>query len=177
LASSSGTDATTSLWQEQVVVLRWPEEEVEAARLEALEVPHLLLVEPDAAAPHVTSCFTDWVRLPADDMEIRARVATLRARSERHPSLPTIDSFGTLSFRGESIFLSLTDERLMRVLVEHFGRGVTEDDLTRRVWSTPVVVGRIRVRISRLRKRIQPLGLEITWLRGRGYRLHGVSEK
>ena len=73
------------------------------------------------------------------------------------------------------MFLSPTDQRVAEVLVESFDRGVPEADLFARLWDGEGQASKVRVHVSRLRKRIQPLGLEITSIRGFGYRLHPAS--
>jgi hypothetical protein len=160
------------LFPEHVVVLRWPEQESDVARLARHDVPHLLLVEPGAPPPEVDSCISDWVRLPAEDADVRSRLHSLAQRASRHPMVPELGEFGEFSFRGQRVFLSPTDERIARVLVASFDHGVAEDELFSRVWGRGGTAVKVRVHVSRLRKRVLPLGLEITSIRGYGYRLH-----
>jgi Transcriptional regulatory protein, C terminal len=156
---------------DDVVVLRWPDQRADALRLARIGRPHLLLVEPGTPPPEVDECIADWIRLPVDDADVKARLATLTARASRHPVRPAIDEHGELSFRGSRVFLSPTDERLARMLVASFDRGVSEQEIRERIWhgGDP---NRVRVHVSRLRKRVQTIGLEITSIRGFGYRLH-----
>ena len=67
-----------------VVIIRWPEEAASLQRLRTLGRPRLLLVAPDAPAPATVDCTEDWIRLPAEDADVRARIATLAARAGRH---------------------------------------------------------------------------------------------
>jgi len=157
---------------DDVVVLRWPEQAADVRRLDALGVPRLLLVEPGAAPPETASCLQDWIRLPADDGDVRARIAVLSLRPACHPSRPEVDDVGQLSYRGWSIFLSPLDERLCRVLIEHFGCLVDEDTLEHLGWPGGATVQAVRVQVSRLRRRIAPLGLGITRARNSGYVMH-----
>ncbi len=117
-------------------------------------------------------CLVDWIRLPADDGDVRARLAALVARAQQHPAVPALDGFGELSFRGRRVFLSPTDERLAESLVASFDKAVPDDELFEQIWDGLGDTSKVRVHISRLRKRIQPLGLEIASIRGVGYRLH-----
>ena len=154
-------------------MLRWPEQRSEAERLAALTVPCLLLVEPGAQPPPASSCLEDWIRLPADDVDVRARLHALVRRAAHHPTVPTLDGHGQLTFRGRTAFLSPTDERIARVLLDAFDRAVPEaallDDIEDDATST-----KLRVHVSRLRKRVDPIGLEITAIRNFGYRMHSV---
>ncbi len=156
---------------DDVVVVRWPEQRADAERLAALHRPHLLLVEPDAAAPVLEDCLADWIRLPAADADVRARLTALVARVHRHPAVPVLDGFGELSFRGRRVFLSPIDEQLATALVASFDHGVPDAELFDKIWDGGDA-SKVRVHISRLRKRIRPLGLEIASIRGFGYRLH-----
>jgi hypothetical protein len=88
-----------------VFVLRWPDEADEADRLASLGAPRLLLVEPGVAPPAETSCLVDWMRLPADDEDVRARVAALAERAARHPIVPVMDDYGQVSHGATTVFL------------------------------------------------------------------------
>jgi DNA-binding response OmpR family regulator len=157
-----------------VIVLRWPEQEAHARRLDFEKRPQLLLVGPDAEPPLLDACTTDWIRMPANDADIRARLTTLATRAERHPAVPMLDGIGELTHRGRSIFVSPLEARVMEPLVRAFGRAVRESDLLEQ--TAPVgTPNRMRVYVSRLRKRIEPLGLAITSVRGYGYRLHDAN--
>jgi hypothetical protein len=160
---------------EDVVVLRWPEQRLEAERLALLTVPHLLLVEPGAAPPALAVCLQDWIRLPADDQDVRARLAALVERARHHPAVPVLDGYGQLTYCGRRAFLSPTDERIAEVLVEAYDRGVSEETIFGAVWPEGGNPTKVRVHVSRLRKRLVPLGLEITSIRNFGYRLHTAN--
>ena len=152
-----------------VVILRWPEQAERIEDLERLGIPRLLLVEPEAEPPPSTSCIEDWLRLPVDDASLRARLVALAAHASRHPMVPSLDRHGQLSHRGETVFLSSTDQRIAEVLVEHFGQVVDEQMLLDRARPDGRNDQTLRVNVSRLRRRIAPLGLVITCVRGHGY--------
>lgn len=164
----------SALTHHDVVMLRWPEQRGEAERLAALTVPCLLLVEPGAQPPTASSCLEDWIRLPADDVDVRARLHALVHRAERHPSVPALDGHGQLTFRGRTAYLSPTDERIARVLVDAFDQAVPEAALLRDM-DDDASATKLRVHVSRLRKRVDPIGLEITAIRNFGYRIHAIS--
>jgi hypothetical protein len=152
-----------------VVILHWPAQSDRIDDLERLGVPRLLLVEPDSPPPPSTSCIEDWMRLPVDDASLRARLVALAAHAQRHPIVPTLDEHGRLSHRGDSVFLSMTDQKLAQVFVDNFAQVVSEEMLL----ETSGLDGRndqtLRVNVSRLRRRVAPLGLSITCVRGHGY--------
>ncbi len=171
---STGNAPFGSWTNADVVVLRYPEQRAEVERLTLLSVPRLLLVEPGAPPPASVSCLEDWVRMPAADTDVWARLEGLVHRAREHPAVPSLDGHGQLSFRGRRVFLSPTDERIAAALVAAFDHGVAEAELLRDVWPHGGHHGQLRVEVSRLRKRIAPIGLGITAIRGFGYRLHGA---
>jgi hypothetical protein len=163
------------LWSSQsrdVVVLRWPEQAHDLQRLEELGVPRLLLVEPGVAPPEGESCLQDWLRLPAEDADVGARLRALAHRAANHPVLPVVEPFGQLSYRGRTLFLSPLDQRVAHLLIDHFGEVVDDDEIRNHVWSEGASTQALRVHISRLRRRIGPLGLTITCIRNVGYLMH-----
>src|SRR5205807_9723310 len=106
------------LWSSEsrdVAVLRWPEQAGDVERLERLGVPRLLLVEPGVAPPEGESCLQDWLRLPAEDRDVGARLRALAHQSASHPVLPAVDPVGQLSYRGRTLFLSPLDQRVAQV--------------------------------------------------------------
>lgn len=158
-----------------VAVLRWPEEAAEAERLDRQGVPCLLLVENGEAPPTSGSCLVDWLVLPASDAEVEARLLNLARRAEHHPRPPTIDAFGQLTYRGRSRFLSPVEQRLAQTLVESFGAIVGEQELRKQVWSDSASEQRLRVHVSRLRRRLLPIGLTIKCVRNTGYLIAGSA--
>jgi len=152
-----------------VRILRWPDQADEADRLARLEAPRLLIVESGVPPPTETSCVVDWLRLPADDEDLRARLVALAERAARHPSRPVVDGYGQLSYRGTTVFLSSVDEQITKILVENFGHPVPAEGLIPRVWPQHGTNENLRVHISRLRHRIAPLGLTITNVKSHGY--------
>jgi hypothetical protein len=167
-------EGTTAAAYDDVVIVRWPEQRADAERLARLHRPHLMLVEASQPPPALEACLADWIRMPATDTDVRARLLALAARARRHPAVPTVDEFGEITFRGKRTFLSPTDQRLAEALVDSFDRAISDARLFEHIWGSEGDAAKVRVHVSRLRKRIQPLGLEITALRGVGYRLHAA---
>jgi DNA-binding response OmpR family regulator len=161
---------------EDVALVRWPDDADRLGALRAAAVPRLLLVAPDAAPPAVVDPLEDWVRLPADDEELAARLATLRARGGAAAPAPRLDSDGLLHYRDGWVALSPVEQALAGSLIERFGAVVGRDALSKRAWPR----GRptrnaLDVHILRFRRRIAPLGLELRTVRARGYLLQGFA--
>ncbi len=67
-----------------VTLLRWPEEEGRRTRISREGAPRLLLVPDGEEPPAVGDCLEDWIRVPADEEEVRARVDALSLRTLAH---------------------------------------------------------------------------------------------
>jgi len=153
-----------------VVLVRYPEERGRLDELRSEGSPRLLLVAPSEEPPAFADCLEDWIRLPADDRDVRARVATLEQRAEQEHGLPVIDDDGLLRFRGRWASLSPVECALAAGLVERFGAVVGRDALARRAWPEGAPTrNALDVHVLRLRRRIAAIGLEIRTVRSRGY--------
>ena len=151
-------------------MLRWPQQRADLERLDRNGQPRLLLVEAGVAPPSCGSCLEDWIRLPASDDDIRARLVALGEHAARHPAAPRVDPWGELTFRDASVFLSPRERSIAHALAKRFRTAVSEEELIREAWPDgdgPATA--LRVHVHRLRKRIGPIGLAITTLRGYGY--------
>jgi DNA-binding response OmpR family regulator len=158
-----------------VAVLDWPRERHVAEHLAALGRPRLLLVAEGAEPPYVDDLLEDWLRLPAEERDLRARVAALRRRAGLAEA-PVFDGDCRLSYRGAWAPLSPIEFALATVLVERFGRLVNDEDLAARAWTaSPPGGATLRVHLTRLRRRIGPVGLEIRTVRSRGHVMQAVS--
>lgn len=156
--------------EDGVRLVRWPEEGQLLERLRAERAPRLLLVRPPEPAPVVNDCEEDWVRLPADDGDVRARVLALAARSAQHHRGPRVGEDGRLSFDGDWIALSPIEHRLAGVLAERFGEVVEGELLAEAAWpQNGANDGALRVHLTRLRRRLRALSLDVQNVRGRGY--------
>src|SRR5262245_62491554 len=88
-----------------VVLVRWPEEDTRLRQLRDAGSPRLLLLT-DEAAPESADCLEDWIRLPADERDVRARVARLATRAENRKPEPQADGDGLLRYRGRAAALT-----------------------------------------------------------------------
>ncbi len=160
-------------------MLRWPEEEGRRSRIGAQGAPRLLLVADGEDPPTVSDCLEDWVRVPATETEVRARVDALSVRSKAHltsgrgdetESGPVLDDFGVLRMNGCWVALPPLEARLAEALLERIGTVTSRDALIRAGWPTaPPGRNALDVHVLRLRRRLQPVGLAIRTVRSRGY--------
>jgi DNA-binding response OmpR family regulator len=152
------------------VVLQWPADAREVERLAASGLPRLLLVHPDADPPDTGDCQEDWIRLPADQRDIGARLEALGQRAARHQALPEVDEHGRVHHRGRWVATSPIEQQLVALLVERFGAVVAADELRQRAWPHGLSsAGALRVHMTRLKKRVAPLDLHIRGIRPSGY--------
>lgn len=161
-----------------VRVLRWPAQADLRASLVTDDVPRLLLLEPDAAPPLVWDDLEDWARATATPTEIEARTTRLEGRAAASVPvplmpLPLLDADGVLQAAdGRELRLDPIDTRLVHVLLERCDQVVRRDDLLAAGWPSSRVTDRaVDGRISKLRRRIGRVGLQITTIRGSGYLL------
>src|SRR5262245_7094439 len=160
-----------------VVLVPWPEEHDEAPRLVGAGVAVLYLVDSEDEPPSVMSCLEDWVRVPGDDRDIRARIAALEVRAAVHTSRPHVGRLGTLHYRAHAVAFGGSQAAIARALSAHVGEVVADAELraaaSEHAPSTPETS--LRMEITRLRSSLRPLGLTIRRIRGRGYRLDQVG--
>src|SRR5262249_34493690 len=64
-----------------VVVVEWPEHAARAADLTRTRTPHLFLVAPGAQPPDTSDDLSGWIRLPAAERNIQAKIVELRSRA------------------------------------------------------------------------------------------------
>ena len=160
------------------MLVRWPNEAEQRARLAERQIPRLLLVDDGIPPPDSLDCLEDWIRLPAPESDVRARIDGLLTRTRAHlRSVPEIDAHGVLRFGSRWVSLPPVEARLADALVLRFGAVVGRDTLRRSVWpgSSP---GRnvLDVHVLRLRRRLAPLGLAIRTVRSRGYMLEQADQ-
>jgi DNA-binding response OmpR family regulator len=160
-----------------VVLVRWP---VEAARRDELQRagrPRLLLLEHDAAPPVAEDDLEDWIRVPAGEVDLRARVDGLRRRvAAKVDAAPVLDDDGVLRLGDRWVSLPPVEARLTEALLGRYGAVVSREALARAGWPAGAP-GRnaLDVHMLRLRRRLAPLALAIRTVRSRGYLLERQS--
>ena len=156
-----------------VVVICWPREAARRDFMVDAGTPPLLLVESGHYAPHSGDCLEDWIRVPASDEDLQARMANLAARHRRHCSeLPQVDEDGVLRCGARWVALPPVEARLTAALLERFGAVVSRGALGRAGW--PQGAPRrnaLDVHVVRMRRRLASVGLSIRTVRSRGYLL------
>lgn len=167
-----------------VTMLRWPEEAGRRRSISQSRMPRLLLVADGEDPPPVDDCLEDWIRVPAAESEVQARIDALAARGQAHsangngngheqpagPTTPEIDDFGVLRLHGAWVALPPLEARLAEALLERMGAVTSRETLVRAGWPAGAP-GRnaLDVHVLRLRRRLQPVGLAIRTVRSRGY--------
>lgn len=150
-------------------MLRWPDDRAEVERAAAAGLPRLLLLGPETEPPEGGDCAEDWVRLPAEDRDVGARIRALSRRATHHQARPEVDGQGRLLHHGAWVALSPLEVGFARLLVERYGSVVAPEELSRAGWGDEIpTANALRVQLHRLRQRIAPLGLEIRSIRNFG---------
>jgi DNA-binding response OmpR family regulator len=156
-----------------VVLLRWPADSLRRVELAGAGHPRLLMLEDGVPAPVLDDDLEDWIRIPAAEGDLRARIDGLRRRAEgRVEPAPDLDDDGVLRCGSGWVSLPPVEARLMAALLDRYGAVVSRDALARAGWpgASP---GRnaLDVHMLRLRRRVGPLALAIRTVRSRGYLL------
>lgn len=156
-----------------MTLVRWPDEDGRRATLRGAGRARLLLVDHGAPPPEVLDPLEDWIRVPADEADMHARLSTLATRLASVADVrPTLDEQGVLRLGDRWVPLAPVESRLMAVMLERFGAVVGRQALTRAGWLDGLPSrNALDVKIFRLRRRIEPLGLTIRTVRARGYLL------
>lgn len=161
-----------------VVLVRWPAESSRRELLVREEIPRLLLVE-DGVPPAPDDCLEDWLRVPAPDSDLAARIEGLKMRLGHHGrEAAELDENGVLRFSGRWVSLPPVEARLMTALLDRQGAVVSRGALARSGWPDGAP-GRnaLDVHVLRLRRRIDGIGLAIKTVRSRGYLLEAEGRR
>jgi DNA-binding response OmpR family regulator len=162
-----------------VAVVPWPEDAELLEWLAESATARLVLARGDEPVPWLDDPLQDWVRMPVHLGEAQARLEALArkvADRRRLATVPQLDENGRLFHGGLWVPLSGVTARLAGALVEAFGQVVEDTELLTRGW--PEGGGQrdtLRVQLTRLRRRIKPLGLGILYVNG-GHVLSDLSQ-
>lgn len=161
-----------------VVLVRWPDERERRDELRRTGRPRLLMVDDASPAPTTVDSLEDWIRLPADESDVRARVRALELRAiGAAEDVPSLDEDGVLRVDGSWVALPPVESRLTSALLARFGAVVSRDALAKAGWPDGAPRrNALDVHVLRLRRRLGPVGLVIKTVRSRGYVLEAASD-
>ena len=153
-----------------VVLVRWPAEDNRLAGLRTRAVPRLVLVAPHADPFSPVDDLEDWVRLPVAEVDVRARVCTLKRRAvDASERVPELADDRLLRYGPWWAALAPAEARLAQPLVARFGAVVSRTDLARAGWPEGLPNrNSLDVQLGRLRRRLEGSGLALRTVRSRG---------
>jgi DNA-binding response OmpR family regulator len=158
-----------------VAVVHWPAEAERLERLRAAREPRLVIVE-HGTPPTTIDDLEDWLRAPADETDMRIRLATLRERASRHAAAVSIED-GVLRAGSRLVVLPPIQARLAATLLERMNAVVGRETLARRAWPEGAPAGRnvLDVHMAKLRRLLTGTGVDIRTVHRRGYLMHVVA--
>lgn len=159
-----------------VELLRWPADRDRRERLRRSGSPRLLLVEGATEPPTPADVLEDWIRIPAERADVRARIAALILRAGvSGDAAIVIDETGSLRHGGDPVALPPVEARILGHLLDHVDHVVSRPDLIGAVWpGDPPNRNVLDVHLVRLRRRIGSAGLQIRTIRSRGLLLERI---
>jgi DNA-binding winged helix-turn-helix (wHTH) protein len=153
---------------DEIELVRWPGDGARRRAAAERGTPRLLLVAGDAPPPRLDPD-EDWLRVPADERDLLARMQRLAAQFDRRRCPPRLDVDRALRYGGRTVVVSRSEAAVLRPLLARFGELVTWDGLRHHLWPNGDRTFRsMSARIFRLRARLEPIGLTIYTIRGRG---------
>lgn len=154
-----------------VAFVRWPSEHQARARMADAGVPRLLLVEPGAVPPEDWAADEDWIRIPADPVDLHHRAETLRRAATDAPGI-SVDEHGLVRRGDRWVALGPVEQALVGALIERCGQVVRRAELEGAAWPAGGVESRALDRaIARARPKLAGLGLQVHCVTSTGYLL------
>jgi hypothetical protein len=151
-----------------VVVVEWPEHAARAVDLTRTRTPHLYVVATGAQPPETSDDLSGWIRLPAAERDIQAKIVELRSRASI--ARPILGEHGLLWRGTRWVALSPIEARLTAAFVARPGRVLSRARLEKTGWPDGRPSERsVDARIKALRRRVAPMGMRIHTVRGQGY--------
>jgi hypothetical protein len=160
-----------------ISLIRWPGEADRLTSLRSSRVPRLLLVDRGAPPPVTADELEDWIRVPAPEEDLRARVEGLSRRAEAVcRKSPEMDEHGVVRFNGAHTTVPPVEARLVEMFIDAFGSVVSREDLSEAGWpGGHATRNALDVHVFRLRRRLEGAGLSIRTVRSRGYLLESLG--
>ena len=153
---------------DEIELLRWPGDGARRAAAAERGTPRLLLVAGGALPPRLDSN-EDWIRVPADECDLLARMQRLAAEFDRRRRPPYLEADVVLHYGGRTVVVSDGEAAVLRPLIARFGELVTWDVLRGHLWPDAARTARaMSARVFRARVRSEPIGLTVYTIRGRG---------
>lgn len=156
--------------------MHWPAEADRLERLRSTGSPRLVIVD-DGRPPVVVDALEDWLRAPADEEELAARLETLRIRAGGVRREVRIAD-GVLHVGDRIVVLPPIQSRLAETLLERLDSVVGRDVLNRRAWPDGAPSGRnvLDVHMAKLRRLLAGTGLDVRTVHRRGYLMHQAPQ-
>lgn len=156
--------------KDRVKFVRWPAESDVREQCKLRQHLCLLVVEHGAPPPDDLSLYEDWVRPPIVSEDLQARVRQLAARAVLNEK-PVLDSAGILSFKDSSVTLSLAQCEMLAPLISRYGQLVYRTELRAILERSGASSSSnaLDLHVMRLRRRLQPVGLALRNVWGRGF--------
>ena len=153
-----------------------------------LRVPVLVLSARDSLEDRVKGLdlgADDYMTKPFDLPEFEARVRALVRRGQQHAS--NLVRHGRLQLDlearrvfhdGRPIDFSVREYAVMEILMSRQGRVVTKEQIFDRLfgWGEDAGTNAIEVCVHRVRKKLEPFGIEIRTVRGMGYLIEKTQD-
>jgi two-component system OmpR family response regulator/two-component system response regulator QseB len=155
-------------WPEDVAHVRWPSEADRRAELVRQGRPRLLHVEIGVEPPTIVDELEDWVRTPADAIEVVVRATTVSERFQRGGRDLVVDDDGVFRVGSRWVALSPSEAVLARALVDQPGVPLPPEAI-QALLGVDSGPNAVRVTVHRLRRRLQAVGVAVRNLRGRGF--------
>jgi DNA-binding response OmpR family regulator len=154
------------MWSPALV--HWPSEHQRRAQLAAAGIPRLLILAEGTPIPDDVGEDEDWVRLPASEQDVDARLRNLEARFSGALQL---EDQVLRSSRGQ-IRLTRREADVMVLFLGRRGHLGALPDIVAAIGGSAGASGRqVHDTIHRLRGRIRPIGLDVFAAPRRGYTL------
>jgi len=153
-----------------------------------VDVPVLVLSARDSLHDRVKGLdlgADDYITKPFDLPEFEARVRALMRRGQRrttnvlrHGRLALDVEARRVFHDGRPLELSAREHALLELLLSRQGRVVTKEQIVERVfgWGEDVGSNTVEVCMHRVRRKLEPFGIEIRTVRGMGYLLEKASD-